>query len=233
MKKIVLLTLFFSVIFIYNASAKYNQLTLGSETFCIPKKFDTLDQTTGPLFNLPGLDSGLSGGSFQTPVNAADVQKNISEYALKHGGLYSNLMINIRRASGQELERWLNNKREADVLLLSHDYEDAYVQHDEKNNLYNVSNWGSPPPFIVWSVLKMKPHKEAIIPEHLDDYFVALCSSMGGVDGINEIGSSCDYSLEIDGYFVNIGTTGNNLSLKEKINAFVKNVLTTWRENCD
>jgi len=91
----------------------------------------------------------------------------------------------------------------------------------------------SPPPFIVWEVLKIKPDKKAVIPESLSDYHVASCSGLAGIDGFHdEVGTSCDYSLEIDGYLVKIKTTGNNLHLKEKITGFVKDQLALWRENC-
>ncbi len=125
----------------------------------------------------------------------------------------------------------MNNDFYAEALQLTHNYENANVQYDEKHKFYNINSWGeSPPPFILWEVLKIEPHKNAVIPKNLNDYHVASCSSIGGMTGLDEIGSTCDYSLEVDGYLVNIKTTGNNLNLKEKITNFVKNKLVSWRE---
>jgi len=215
------------------------QVTLGKNTFCIPKKYNILDQTTGPVINIPGADTGSYGGSFQLSVDAPEVKESIAEYSTRHGSLYAALIVNVRQASAEQLERRLNNNRYAEVLQLTrgvaNDYEHAYVHYDEKHQFYHVNSWGeSPPPFILWEVLKIKPHKKAIIPGNLNDYHVASCSGLGGIDGYHdEVGTSCDYSLKIDGYLVRLHTTGNNLHLKEKITAFVKNQLVLWRENCE
>jgi len=234
MKKItVILPMLLLVTFSCIALTDNKQVTLGKNTFCIPKKYDILDQTTGPVINIPGADTGSYGGSFMLAVDAPDVKESISEYFTRHGSLYSSLIVNVRQEGPSE--RSLSNDFYAEVLQLTHDYENAYVQYDEKHKFYNVNSWGeSPPPFILWEVLKIKPHKKAIIPENLNDYHVASCSGLGGIDGYHdEVGTTCDYSLEIDGYLVNIKTTGNNLHLKEKITGFVKNQLVLWRENCE
>ena len=212
------------------------QVTLGNNTFCIPKKYDILDQTLGPVINIPGADTGSYGGSFQLSVDAPEVKESIAEYSTRHGSLYAALIVNVRQEGPSE--RPLSNDFYAEVLQLTrgltHDYEHAYVHYDEKHKFYNVNFLGeSPPPFRMWQVLKMKPHKKAIIPENLNDYHVAFCSGIGAVVGIDEIGTTCDYSLKIDGYLVRLHTTGNNLHLKEKITAFVKNQLVLWRENCE
>ncbi len=236
MKKIVIiLSVLLLVTFSCIALTDNKQVTLGKNTFCIPKKYNILDQTSGAVINIKGADTGNYAGSFQLAVDAPEVKKSIAEYSSKHGSLYASLTVNVRQAHA--LERLLSNDFYAEVLQLTsgltHDYDNAYVQYDEKHKFYNVNSLGeSPPPFRMWHVLKIKPHKKAIIPENLNDYHVASCSGIGAVAGIDEIGTTCDYSLEIDGYLVRIHTTGNNIHLKEKITSFVKNLLISWRENC-
>ncbi len=239
MKKIIIiLSVLLLITFSCIALTDNKQVTLGKNTFCIPKKYGILDQTSGPVINIPGADTGSYGGSFMLAIDAPEVKKSIAEYFTMHGSLYASLTVNVRQASAEQLERRLNKKRYAEVLQLTrgvaYDYENAYVQYDEKNKFYNVNSWGaSPPPFILWEVLKINPHKKAVIPENLNDYHVASCSGLAGIDGYHdEVGTTCDYSLEIDGYLVRIHTTGNNIHLKEKITSFVKNLLISWRENC-
>ena len=231
MKKILLaLSVLFLVILSYLALADNVSITLGKNTFCVPKRYSILNQVSGPLFNLKGTDSGSYGGSFQVAIDPAEVKQSIPSYLLNHGDLPAVYLINVRQAPAEELERVLNSRSFADILQLKNDYENAHVEYDKHHNFYRVSNFGFPPPFILWEVLSMKPSKTAVVPQNANDYHVASCSRAGGHNGNS---SRCDYLLEIDGYLVKIKTTENNLHLKEQITKFSKQLLVSWQHNCE
>jgi hypothetical protein len=233
MKKILLaLSVLFFVILSYIALADNVQITLGKNTFCIPKRYSILNQVSGPLFNIKGADTGPYGGSFQVAIDPPEVKQSIPGYLLNHGDLPAVYFINVRQAPAEELKRALNPQSFANILQLANDYENAYVEYDERNNFYRVSDFGFPPPFVWWEVVKIKPDKKAIVPENINDYYLASCLRYGGTTGINGNSSSCDYSLEIDGYLVEIKITENNLHLKEQITEFSKKLLVLWQQYC-
>ncbi len=81
--------------------------------------------------------------------------------------------------------------------------------------------------------VKNQTKKNAVIPNNLNDYYVASCSRAGGTTGKNGTSSICDYSVGIDNYLVKLTTTENNLSLKEEITTYAENLLMSWRKSCD
>jgi hypothetical protein len=229
MKKVLMaFSVLFLVILSYRAFADYVHITLGKNTFCIPKHYSILNQVSGPLFNIKGADTDY-GGSFQVAIDPPEVKQSIPKYLLYHGDLPAVYFINVRQAPAEELKRILSSQSFANVLQLSGDYENAYVEYDEHNHFYRVSNFGFPPPFILWKVSSMKPSKQAVVPKNINDYYLAFCNRAGGHNGNS---SSCDYSLEIDGYLVEIRTTENNLHLKGQITEFSKKLLSLWQQNC-
>ena len=234
MKKILLaLSVLFLVILSYLALADNVSITLGKNTFCIPKRYSILNQVSGPLFNIKGADTSPYGGSFQVAIEPDEVKQSIPGYLLNHGDLPAVYFINVRQAPAEELERILNSQSFADILQLKNDYENAHVEYDKPNNFYRVSNIGFPPPFMLWEVIKMKPDNQAIVPKNINDYYLASCHRSGGTTGINGTSSSCDYSSEIDGYLVEIRTTENNLHLKKQITEFSRQLLVSWQQNCE
>lgn len=232
-KKSFVLPALFTVINSCNASVESNNVVLGDAVFCIPKRYDMLDQTTGSMFNINGVDTGSHVGSFQVSIPPNEVKKTMAEYLLGDGDLPASFIINVSLVPANQLEKSINSKYYADTLQLVSDYENAQIEYDEKNHFYRVSNWGNPPPFVLWEVLKMKPKKNAIIPERLSDYHVASCSNAGGTTGTNGTSSICDYSIKIGNYLVKIITTEINLKLKEKIITYAEKLLTSWKKRCD
>ena len=224
------LSVLFFVILSYLALADNVSITLGKNTFCIPKRYSILNQVSGPLFNIKGTDTSPHGGSFQVAIDPDEVKQSIPGYLLNHGDLPAVYFINVRLAPAEELERVLDGQSFAKILQLTNNYENAHVEYDEQHNFYRVSDFGFPPPFILWEVLSMKPSKTAVVPENTNDYYVASCSRAGGPNGNS---SNCDYSLEIDGYLVEIKTTENNLHLKKQITEFSKQLLVSWQHNCE
>jgi len=231
MKKIFLvLSILFFTILSYLVLADNLQITLGKNAFCVPKRYSILNQASGPLFNIKGADTGSYGGSFQVAIDPAEVKQSIPDYSLNHGDLPSVYFINVKQAPKEELKRILNSTSFPNSLQLKDNYENAYVEYDEHHNFYRVSNFGFPPPFILWEVLSKKPGKQAVVSENPNDYYVASCSRAGGHNGNS---SNCDYSLEINGYLVEINTTENNLHLKPQITAFSRKLLALWQQNCN
>ncbi|MDY6991326.1 MAG: hypothetical protein SVR94_01800 [Pseudomonadota bacterium] len=234
MKKIFLaLSALLLAILSYLALADNVQLTLGKNTFCIPKRYSILNQTSGPLFTIKGADTGPYGGSFQVAIDPPEIKQSIPDYLLNHGDLPAVYFINVRQAPKEELKRILDPQSFANILQLKNDYENAHVEYDRQNNFYRVSDFGFPPPFVWWEVIKIKPDKKAIVPENINDYYLASCIRYGGTTATNGNSSNCEYSLEIDGYLVEIKTTENNLHLKPQITAFSKKLLALWQQNCN
>ncbi len=210
--------------------ADNEHITLGNNTFCIPKRYSILDQVSGSFFNIKRADINNYVGSFQVAIDPPEVKKSIPEYLINHGDLPAVFFINVRQAPTEEIERSLNRKSYADALQLTNSYENAYIEYDKHNNSYRVSDFGFPPPFIFWEVLNIKPDKNIVVPVNTNDYHVASCSRAGGHNGNS---SSCEYSLAFDGYLVDIKTTENNLHLKNKITKYSKYLLVSWRQNCE
>jgi hypothetical protein len=232
-RKLFVLSLSLAALVSCGASVETNSIKLGDDTFCIPERYSTLDQTTGPMLNIAGTDADNYGGSFQVAIDPAEVKETIPTYFLTHGDLAASFFINIRPLPSEQLGNALNKQYHADALQLANDYEKAQVEHDINNNFYRVSTWEAPPPFVLWDVLTVKPSTSAVIPEHLKDYYLASCSRAGGTTGINGTSSSCDYSIGVDGHLVKIITTENNLLLKEKITSYAQSLLEVWRDNCE
>jgi len=232
-KPLISILLLFFVMLSYFALANNVEITLGKNTYCIPKRYSILNQTTGPLFTIKGADTGPYGGSFQVAIDPPEIKKSIPDYLLNHGDLPAVYFINVRQAPKEELKRILDPQSFANILQLKNDYENAHVEYDRQNNFYRVSDFGFPPPFVWWEVIKIKPDQKAIVPENINDYYLASCLKRVGITGLNGNSSKCDYSLEIDGYLVKIKTTENNLHLKPQITAFSRKLLALWQQNCN
>ena len=161
-------------------------------------------------------------------IDSPEVQQNIPEYMLNHGGLPAVLFVNIRQAEAQTLRNIDDGNTYAEVLQLSKDYEKAQVEYDINTHFYRVSA-NVVRPFIWWEVLTMEPDKKATVPKNVNDYHIASCSMAGGNNGNS---STCDYSFVSVGFLVKIITTENNLPLKDKITAYSKKLLAQWQKNC-
>lgn len=207
------------------------ELHLGYETFCLPSHYNTLDLTKGSLFTLIGLDDEPHRGSFQFFIPAEEVKLDIPSYHIENGKFVSNLKINIRltNSNGQNLET--NSNYRADALRLVNKYSEAHIEYDKNLDIYRVSDFGFPPPFIIWDVLTLEPLLSRKIPEKLEDYYLGLCSSSSAVLK-SPMGTTCDYFFEYNDYLINIGTSEENLLLQDKLTPFVKRRLEELKHEC-
>jgi len=193
-KKIALLLVLSVVVFsCITRLADTNKVVIGNDAYCIPKRHSLLDQTKGPLWSIPGADSGY-GGSFQVVMEPDEVKKSIPAYLIYKDrysvGMFS---MNVRQAPPAGDIAWeLRPQLYADILQLSGKYAKAsvQVQYDEEHRFYRVNEFASSP-FVLWDVLSVKPDTQAVVPKNLDDYYMASCSGESGVS------SSCRYSVEI------------------------------------
>lgn len=215
--------------------ADNKMITLGKNTFCVPKKHSTLDQTSGPLFNISGADTDRErNGSFQVSIDQEEIKKSIPAYALAEGEYPAIFFIDVNRVSSSERQRLLSSEIYADKLQLTGKYNKALTQYLEKYDYYRVSDSALPPPFLIWSVLSIKPNKNATLPKTLGEYYVGRCSGNAAVKMLNDKSTFCQYAFEIaaDDYLVTIKTSEDNLHLKKQLNQYAVNKLNIWKNNC-
>lgn len=213
-------------LFFYRALPLNDTLMLGKKTFCIPTKYST----SSTIYYFKSDDADDYTGFFRTYIDPSEVKLSIADYDLFHNHLQTVFSIDVRTAPQKELKHTLSNQYIKDALLLKNKFEESQIQYITALDLYRISEWGDyPPPFITWQDLKTQPNKNAVLPEKLDDYFLADCFRLQ----IGDHSIMCYYALEIDGFLVKITTSENNLHLKKQMSAYAKTLLNTWEKNCD
>lgn len=210
-------------------NADVNQLQLGNETFCIPDQYSLLNQTVATAFDIDDSDSRRSAGSFQVAIPAEEVAASLPVYQITHGKLPAILFVRLETMDSDTIAWRMQGKRYADVLHLLGEFRDATVQAIDNADLFRVSDYPGTP-FPIWKVLNRRPEGGTDVPSAWKDFLVAHCSRAGGHKGAS---SSCEYSEAIDGYWVTVITTENNLSLKARITRFTELKLQQWRDLCE
>jgi hypothetical protein len=232
MKKwlVVLVVMLISSPIIVAMSSDSREFALGSRTFCVPERYDVLDQISSPLLDIIGADSGIYGGSFQVDIEPEEVKASIPDYKINHGSLPATFFINLRLAPEGEMKRIVSAQSHSDILTLSGQYENAFFEYDEENDFYRVNGLSGTPPLLIWHVLSKKPDVNAVLPPDLQDYYVAYCSRSGGHNGNS---STCNYLVNIEEYLVEITSTENNLQNLNSLTQFTKSKIDSWEKNCE
>lgn len=205
------------------------ELQLGYETFCLPSHYDTLDLTKGSLFTMIGLDDEPHRGSFQFFLPADEVKQKVTSYNVKNGEFKANLKINVTLSNSFEQKRMTGPNYRADALRLVGNYSEANVEYDKMLNIYRVSDFTSP--FIIWDALKLEPQLVRAIPDNLEDYYLGYCSSSQAVPG-GSSGTSCDYNIAGGDFLIEIGTSEENLLLRDELTPYVKQRLEELKHEC-
>ncbi len=200
-----------------NACSDYREITVGNDTFMIPKS--NVGIVSGDIDKR--LDEGYDTSSlmFSVSWSPEEMSKAIPGYFESRDNFFFHVSAALYAPSAEKLAYRRSNEPYKDAFLLIGDFQGARVEYDEKTNTYKVFGpFGSEK---YWVAFRIKPGDPATLPERGENFLIGPCSH------VQEI--SCHTPISYRNYELDVSMPGPNMHLRDQIKDFIIAQLESWR----